>query len=91
MWSMQDNYACVLSVPAHNYAIYSIAFGHGICASASRDKTIKIWDELSFNPIQRLDTKSGGHSHSVNKLLFQHDHLISCSDDRQIICWKQEG
>lgn len=90
MWSIQDNYSCALSVPAHNYAIYSIAFGHGICATASRDKTIKIWDELSFNPIQRLDTKAGGHSHSVNKLLFQHEYLISCGDDRQIICWKKD-
>ncbi len=90
VWNMKDAYKCVLSIPAHNYAIYSIAFGHSICATASRDKTIKIWDAQSFDSLQRLDAKSGGHSHSVNKILFQNEKLISCGDDRQIIIWNKE-
>src|SRR5690606_22150016 len=36
----------VLNIPAHNYSIYSIAFSpdSALCATASRDKTIKLWN-----------------------------------------------
>jgi len=87
-WNIKDDYAEVLSLPAHNFAIYSVAFHGSICATASRDKTIKIWDSASFEPLQKLDVKSGGHSHSVNKVLWMGQKLVSCGDDRQVIVWK---
>ncbi len=90
IWNVSEEFVNVLSLPAHNYAIYSIVFGEGVCATSSRDKSIKIWDAQSFEPIQRMDAKAGGHSHSVNKLLYVKDLLISCSDDRKIIIWKGE-
>ena len=59
-------------------------------ATASRDKTVKIWDiDLLEKPI-RLDRKShAGHTHSVNALCYleEEDLLVSCSDDRTICLW----
>jgi WD40 repeat protein len=79
-----------MELPAHNYAIYSIVFVNGICATASRDKTIKIWDAQTMDCLQRIDAKANGHSHSINKLLCIQDCIVSCSDDKKIIVWKTE-
>ncbi|PSR03495.1 MAG: hypothetical protein BRD50_05840 [Bacteroidetes bacterium SW_11_45_7] len=60
-------------------------------ASASRDKTVKLWDAETFELLKVLDNKKfEGHVHSVNKLLWSHEHdlLISCGDDRSVIIWK---
>jgi WD repeat-containing protein 61 len=81
----------LLAIPAHNFAVYSMAFSPGgdLLATASRDKTIKIWDAVTLEPLVRLDARTGGHSHSVNRLLWLEDGtLVSCSDDRRIISWK---
>lgn len=90
-WSTTDNYKEIMELPAHNYAIYSLVFDEKAVymASASRDKTIKIWDANSLEPIQKLEIKEGGHTHSVNKLMWYGDTLVSCGDDRKIILWKQ--
>jgi len=85
-----ENHAELFAIPAHNFAIYSIAFNPSgtLFATASRDKTIKIWNATTLDLIERLDHKSGGHSHSVNKLLWMNEHVfLSCSDDRKIIQW----
>jgi WD40 repeat protein len=78
----------LLAIPAHNYAIYSIAFSPDglLFATASRDKSIKLWDAVTLDPVDKLDARNGGHSHAVNKLFWQDSgHLISCSDDRKIL------
>jgi WD40 repeat protein len=79
------------SIPAHNFAIYSIVpIGNGThIATASRDKTIKIWGEdLSFK--QRIDHKDAGHRHSVNQLLkVDENTFASISDDKKIIIWER--
>jgi WD40 repeat protein len=55
-------------------------------ATASRDKSIKLWDAVTLDPVDKLDARNGGHSHAVNKLFWQDSgHLISCSDDRKIL------
>ena len=85
-----DNYSLVKSIPAHNYAIYDIAFhfSQKIFATASRDKTIKLWDAETFEVIERLDKEQyNGHTHSVNRLLWMENNLISSGDDRSIIVW----
>jgi WD repeat-containing protein 61 len=91
IWDFED-FELMQSIPAHNYAIYSIAFsaGQNIFATASRDKTVKIWDAETCSFLIRLDNeKSGGHNHSVNKLLWLEDGmLMSTGDDRRIIGWK---
>ena len=61
------------SIPAHNYAIYSIVFSPDgkYFATASRDKTIKIWDANNLNVLSRINKESfDGHINSVNKLMW---------------------
>lgn len=81
------------SIPAHNYAIYTIAShtsSPSIIATASRDKTVKVWNIESMEMMQRLDESSGGHSNSVNDLVWlDSDTIISAGDDRVAIAWKK--
>lgn len=91
VFDLKNNYALIKSIPAHNYAIYSIVFNDdgNFFATASRDKTIKIWNAATLEVLARLDKeKSDGHANSVNKLLRKNNFLISCSDDRSIIVWE---
>ncbi|MEX1188840.1 MAG: WD40 repeat domain-containing protein [Bacteroidia bacterium] len=81
------------SIPAHNFAIYSIVFHPegNLFATGSRDKTVKIWDAENFEFLLRIDKEMfGGHSHSVNKLIWLKEKqlLISAGDDRRIIVWE---
>jgi WD40 repeat protein len=88
-WDL-DNLENIYSIPAHNFAVYSIAFSpdNKFFASASRDKTLKIWDLEDFSFLSRIDAeKYDGHSHSVNKVLWLKDVLISAGDDKTIIGW----
>jgi WD40 repeat protein len=77
--------------PAHWYTINHLVFspnGH-FFATASRDKTIKIWDAATFQLLKVADTiRDGGHINSVNRLLWMDDVLLSASDDRGIIIWE---
>lgn len=75
-------------IPAHNFAVYRLIPCGINLVSCSRDKSIKIWDQ-NLNFIEKLDVKSGGHSHSVNDLTkIDEQHFASCSDDRRIIVWE---
>ena len=88
-WNLNTE-ECIHSIPAHNYAIYDlIALKQGeMIVSASRDKTIKIWNAETLEIIQRLDFKLGGHRHSVNSLnALNGNTFASASDDRKIILW----
>lgn len=93
IWDGKNHFRNLRKIPAHNYAIYDILVhpeGKWV-ASASRDKTVKLWDiDLMEKPI-RLDRKGlEGHTHSVNRLnyLAEEDMLASCSDDRTICLWR---
>ena len=88
-----DNYDLISSIPAHNYAIYDIAFDPtgNYFATASRDKSVKIWDYNSLSVLERLEGNDGkGHINSVNKLLWLEDGtLLSAGDDRAVQSWKK--
>jgi WD40 repeat protein len=92
-WDVEKKYAPIKSIPAHNFAIYDIAFhpSGNLFATASRDKTIKIWDANTYDFLLRInmDVKEG-HTHSVNKLLWltYKNYLISAGDDRTIRIWE---
>ncbi len=80
------------TIPAHNYSIYDIQLSpdKNYFATASRDKSIKIWDMKTFGFVQKLDATSNGHLNSVNKILWSEykNYIISGSDDRSLIIWK---
>ena len=93
VWDIENDYALIHHIPAHNYAIYSIVFSPDkkFFATGSRDKTIKIWDAENFEMLLRIDKKEHeGHSHSVNKLLWIdfNNYLVSTGDDKSIMVWK---
>ena len=94
VWDISENFKMINEIPAHNYAIYKIAFNNSenIFATASRDKTIKLWTADDASILLRLDKeKFNGHLNSVNTVMWiENNFLISGSDDRSIIVWKVE-
>lgn len=88
-----DNYTVEKSIAAHNFAIYDIKFldDLNLFATASRDKTFKLWNSLQHEFIVRVNAENYlGHTHSVNRLLWLKENqiLLSAGDDRKIIAWK---
>ncbi len=83
------------AIPAHNFAIYGIAAHPSGTewATASRDKTVKVWQADHMLQPQRLGFKQGGHSHSVNAVKYSPcgKWLISAGDDRQVLVWEPQG
>ena len=89
LWHTDEQCREVLALPAHKSSIYRIAFNAEgtVCATASRDKSAKCWAADTFAPLARLDRTAGGHSHSVNAVLWSGDALITGSDDRSVLAW----
>jgi WD40 repeat protein len=92
-WNTED-WSLIREIPAHNFAIYDIAFspdGHR-CASASFDKTLKVWSAENFDSPTRIDRASHeGHRSSVNAVLWlDNNNLVSISDDKAIMIWNIE-
>ena len=89
VWNLNTN-ALVLEIPAHNFGIYKIEFfnnGKHFC-TASRDKSIKIWNASDCSVVSKLERKQGGHSHAVNDICKLDEHtLCSVGDDKRIIIW----
>jgi WD40 repeat protein len=83
------------AIPAHNFAIYDIAMHPGgkYFATASRDKTIKIWPvEDLKHPLRIAREGKVGHTHSVNRVVWIGDGgmLASAGDDKKIRVWEVE-
>jgi len=93
VWAIERDFELVSDQAAHLFTINDIAFhpeAH-LFATASRDKTIKIWDAENFKLLKVIETiKNGGHINSVNKLYWSsyNNYLLSCSDDQSIIVWE---
>lgn len=90
LWRTDLDHAQLSEMPAHKAGIYQIAFsGNGrYLATASRDKSAKVWSADDLSPVARLDRLAGGHTHSVNTVLWMGDSLLTASDDRRIIQWR---
>lgn len=76
---------------AHLFTVNDLAISPNgrYLASASRDKTLKIWSLPDFKLLKVIDAPRGGHINSVNALLWASDQLLlSASDDRSIIVWE---
>lgn len=83
----------ILRIPAHHYAIYDLTFlnNQTLFATASRDKSIKIWDVSTLEVVQKLERKHGGHSHSINTLVKTSEaQFYSLGDDKRMIAWNLE-
>ncbi len=93
VWDLNENFENCSSQPAHLFTINHIEMhpNKAIFATASRDKTIKIWDSETYQLLKVIDViKFGGHINSVNKILWSsyNNWLISVSDDRTVIVWQ---
>ncbi|MGB0839486.1 MAG: WD40 repeat domain-containing protein [Chitinophagales bacterium] len=82
------------TIPAHLFTINHIVESPNkrLWATASRDKSIKIWDAQTFVLLKVIDPLKAdlqAHSHSVNRLLWleEPNRLLSASDDRTIRMW----
>ena len=85
---MEDKWsACLQTLEGHSSSVTSVAFSHDSArlASASHDRTVKIWDASSGECLQTLK----GHSDSVRSVAFSHDsaRLASASGDRTVKIW----
>lgn len=90
LWNWKEG-RLMKEIPAHNYVIYDIlAINEGQnFITASRDKTIKVWNTEQFAFLQRFDLRAGGHRHSVNKLLrINNSSFASGSDDKRILVFE---
>ena len=58
-------------------------------ATASRDKTVKIWKTENRQLLLRINKEQqDGHLNSVNKVVWTEQGLVSTGDDRAIILWE---
>ncbi len=93
-WRSEDDFKLLRAIPAHRANIYGISFSPDakLCATASRDKSVKLWDAANFEPVERFELKQGGHTHSVNAVHWCADGtLLSTGDDRRVLRWKPGG
>lgn len=90
-WRSDADFQPLHAFPAHKDTIYHLAFSpDGMrCATASRDKSAKVWDANSFEMLRRLDRSAGGHGYSVDDLLWMGSRtLLTSSDDKTIVEWE---
>lgn len=83
------------AIPAHNYAIYSIALHPELplVVSGSRDRKVKIWPLHDWKNAARIERRGPvGHTHSVNVVGWSAaDEVFSIGDDRKLYFWRVEG
>jgi WD40 repeat protein len=80
------------NINAHWYTLNKIKYlaEFKLIVTASRDKSIRIWDADTFELLKTLDKKNGGHINSVNTILWipEYNQIVSAGDDRIISVWQ---
>ena len=78
---------CIQTLEGHDSRVISVVFSHESArlASASGDKTVKIWDAHSGECLSTLK----GHNGEVRSVTFSHDsaRLASASADNTVKIW----
>ena len=92
IWNTTLSYIESKKIPGHLFTVNDLVMipEYDLMASASRDKTVKIWEAENFDLLKVIDrTKLPAHSHSVNKLLWTgyENNLLSAGDDKAIRIW----
>lgn len=96
IWDL-PTYELMKNIPAHMFGIYDIIFHPSLplFATASQDKSIKLWDANDYKlyKIVSIEKMGVGHTHSINKIIWNHDgsKLISTGDDKKVMVWELEG
>jgi WD repeat-containing protein 61 len=93
VWDLKKPFQSIQKIPAHNFTVNDIVISpdYQYVATASRDKTLKLWDADDLKLLKVVNfARNEGHKHSVNKLkwLKSDNSVISSSDDRRIIRWQ---
>ncbi|KAK3934862.1 hypothetical protein QBC46DRAFT_425470 [Diplogelasinospora grovesii] len=86
--TMTDTWsACLQTLEGHSSGVTFVAWSHDATrlASASEDKTVKIWDPATGQCVSTLE----GHSSSVRSVVWSRDmaRLASASDDKTVKIW----
>jgi WD40 repeat protein len=83
----QDTESVLKILKGHSRPVLAVAFSSDgkTLASASRDRTIKLWDTQSFVVVQTLK----GHKSAINAIAFSPDGklLASVSSDKTVKLW----
>lgn len=92
-WELAPDPVLIRELAAHTFTINDIITDdkHRWIFSASRDKTIRIWDARTLELLKVLDAfRYGAHANSVNCLFWDSARqlLLSGSDDRSICIWR---
>ncbi|GAA4133927.1 hypothetical protein GCM10022216_06420 [Sphingobacterium kyonggiense] len=76
----------------HMFTVYGIAASEDMeyLATASRDKTLKIWKSKDWTLAKNISRDRGFDSHylSINNVLWNEDRIFTVSDDKQVKIWK---
>lgn len=90
IWDNPSNPSCMGEIKAHQGTINSLCFFGDWLISAGRDKLLRVWQK-DGRLAESKGPFTGGHFHSINKVIWHHhtSTLLSASDDKTIIVWKE--
>eukprot|EP01130_Rhizamoeba_saxonica_P017463 TRINITY_DN8476_c0_g1_i1.p1 TRINITY_DN8476_c0_g1~~TRINITY_DN8476_c0_g1_i1.p1 ORF type:complete len:927 (+),score=232.91 TRINITY_DN8476_c0_g1_i1:281-3061(+) len=94
MWDWDNGFRCVKEFEGHGHYVMKVDFNPkdpNQFASASLDKTVKMWGLTSNRPHYSLDKKLKGHTKGINSVSFYYGadkpYLISGADDKVAKIW----